>query len=138
MPHGEFPSGSACLCSGGVAIYAELFNRPVNHPSLNVTINFTETNSVEPDRFKNILFDLEFYSSLEDYANECAESRFNGGMHYEFSLEPGSRMCTTDGDFTKKSAAYNKYLWTGNENFLAPFGGIGAFGFKGDRDYDWY
>lgn len=84
MPHGEFPSGSSCLCSGGVAIYAELFNRTVDDTSLYVDINFTNTNTVEPERFKDVLFALERYSSLEEYANECAQSRFYGGMHYEF------------------------------------------------------
>jgi hypothetical protein len=138
MPHGEFPSGSACLCSGGASIYAELFNRPYDDPSLSITIDFSGRNSVEPDRFKDLTFDPVEYQSIKDYADQCAESRFYGGMHFEFSIEPGKRMCTTDGSFTKKAAAISKYIWTGNEDFLSEFGGVGNFGYKGDRDYVWY
>ncbi len=138
MPHGEFPSGSACLCSGGVAIYAEMFNRDVTDTSLGIEVDFSGSNSVEPERFESLTFPVQNYANLKDYADECARSRFFGGMHFEFSLEPGSRMCTTDGDFTKKAAAFNKYIWTGNADFLADFGGLGAFGYKGDREATWY
>ena len=59
-------------------------------------------------------------------------------MHYKFSLEPGSWMCTVANDFIPKAVAYNKYLWTGNEKFLESFGGKEAFGYTGDREYVHY
>ena len=58
-----------------------------------------------------------------------------GGMHFKFSLEPAARMCTVANDFTRKGEALAQYLWTGDDGFLAPFGGYEAFGYQSDRTY---
>merc|ERR1712169_42685 len=83
-------------------------------------------NSVEP-RLAGQNY-MKHYATLKEYADDCAISRFRGGMHFENSLAPGERMCTTERDFTNKAVAYNKFMWTGNTAFLEPFGGLSAFG----------
>ena len=34
------------------------------------------------------------FANLKEYADDCAMSRHRDGMHYKFSLEPGSWICT--------------------------------------------
>jgi len=134
MPHAEFPSGSACLCSAASAITAQLYGKKYDDPfPLNVTFNI---NTVE-DRLSGKNFQ-DHFSTLKDYADDCSNSRYWGGMHFRFSLQPAARMCTVANDFTRKGEALAQYLWTGHEDFLAPFGGYEAFGYKGDRAYTWY
>lgn len=100
---------------------------------LDVTFN---KNSVE-SRLNDQNY-MQTFDTLKDYADDCSQSRYRGGMHFEFSLEPGAWMCTEAKDFIKKAVAYNNFLWTGNEIFLEEFGGLSNFGYEGKRDYEWY
>eukprot|EP00798_Chlamydomonas_sp_ICE-L_P027971 gene27971-8853_t len=100
MPHGEFPSGSACLCSAASAITAAVYKKPYEAPSLNLSVTFNK-NKVE-SRLNGQGY-TQFYSNLKEYADDCTYSRFRGGMHFNFSLEPGIAMCTTANQFTEKA-----------------------------------
>ena len=105
MPHGEFPSGSACLCSAASAITAQVYGKESDDSfPLDVTYNH---NSVEP-RLDNQNYQQSF-ANLKEYADDCALSRFRGGMHFKFSVEPGSLMCTGN-DFFLKSTGLQQLL----------------------------
>ena len=55
-------------------------------------------------------------------------------MHYAKSVEDGSAQCGT-ATVTDKGIAFQKFIWTGNEDFLKPFGGIRNFGSTGNKTY---
>lgn len=99
MPHAEFPSGSACLCAAASAITARLFDKGYDD-YFPLEIEFP-VNSVEP-RLSGQGY-KQTYNNPKEYADDCSFTRFQGGMHYDFSLEPGSWMCTEANDFISKA-----------------------------------
>merc|ERR1712154_556951 len=77
MPHGEFPSGSSCLCS----TYKEYTDKwTMDH------YNGTITN------FDNVYNSLNF-TDMAELAQICGESRLWGGMHYEAAIPAGEQAC---------------------------------------------
>ena len=125
MPHAEYPSGSACICTtvmkwSAQALrvdYDEDFSITYNHPA-------------GSNRFEPSLPTQDFsqtYRSFKDIADVCAQSRVDGGMHFPEAIVAGDAMCGGDLVY-EKGVAFQKFIWTGNDAFLEPWGGINSFG----------
>jgi len=76
MPHGEFPSGSSCLCT----TYMEF------------TDNFLT------EAFGRTLTDLSdfgggIYANMTEFRDACGASRLWGGMHYPEAIPAGEEIC---------------------------------------------
>jgi hypothetical protein len=88
MPHGEFPSGSSCLCKA----YQEFTDTFLNDIYNRTVVNFT-------DRFGRD------YEDMAELLNVCGQSRIWGGMHYPEAVPAGEEICTGLGslgvDWTK-------------------------------------
>merc|ERR1712194_388676 len=88
MPHGEFPSGSSCLCKAYQEFtdtyLTDLYNRTV--------VNFSDKYGRD-------------YEDLAELLNICGQSRIWGGMHYVEAVPAGEQICTGLGslgvDWTK-------------------------------------
>merc|ERR1711935_20555 len=72
MPHGEFPSGSSCLCS----IYAE----------------FTDLYLVA--KYNRTITDIKQYADMTELSDVCGVSRVWGGLHYPPSIGAGVEVCS--------------------------------------------
>jgi len=76
MPHGEFPSGSSCLCTGYYE-YTDTFTSEM--------YNMNVTNLTLSDRY--------VLSNLEELRDVCAESRLWAGLHFPASVTAGIEIC---------------------------------------------
>ena len=125
MPHGEYPSGSACICTVVMKWSAEALGVGYDE---DFPIQYTHdvgSNKFEPSLPKKA-FTSE-YRSHKEVADKCAISRVDGGMHFPDAIEAGDAMCGGELVF-RKGVAFQKYMWTGNEEFLDEWGGVEAFG----------
>ena len=78
MPHGEYPSGSSCLCS----IYKEFTDKFLN------------------DRFNSSITDFDAidvdgvtFADMQEYSDLCGISRVWGGLHYPEAIPAGEATC---------------------------------------------
>jgi len=78
MPHGEFPSGSSCLCS----TYKEFVDKWTMEKYNGTIMNFG-----------NVYNDLTF-NDMTELMEMCGESRLWGGMHYEAAIPAGVETCS--------------------------------------------
>lgn len=89
MPHGEFPSGSSCLCS----LYQEFTDA-----YLNENYNGTITN------FGNE-FNSKVYADMSELSQICGDSRVWGGLHYPPAVPAGIAICEGLGDLASMWAS---------------------------------
>ena len=133
MPHGEFPSGSACICTAVMKWsaqalrvgYDEDFPLVYGHP---VGSNVFEPSL--PTEFFN-----STYSSHKEVADVCAQTRVDGGMHFPEAIIAGDAMCGGDLVY-EKGVSFQKFIWTGDESFLEDWGGVDAFGYAPSKEND--
>jgi hypothetical protein len=76
MPHGEFPSGSSCLCTA----YMEFTDVYLTGEYGRSISNFTDR-------------DRHLYANMEEFRDVCGASRLWGGMHYVASIAAGEEIC---------------------------------------------
>lgn len=99
MPHSEFPSGSACLCSAMiehdlvVSKNRDLF--PYNFTIKKGSSNFFPGQVPSEDTTISI-------NRLTEWARLCGESRLYAGVHFEPAIRAGSDLCRGVGTSSKR------------------------------------
>lgn len=78
MPHGEFPSGSSCLCKA----YQEFTDE---------FLMATKGTTIE--NFGN-LYNDKIYGNMTELLQICGESRVWAGLHYPPAVPAGEQICT--------------------------------------------
>lgn len=125
MPHGEFPSGSSCICTAVMKWSAQALG--VDYDG-NFSISYSHP--AKSNKFEPSLPSSDFtkiYRSHKEVADTCANTRLYGGMHFPGATIAGDEMCGGNLVFSK-GVAFQKFIWTGNETFLEPWGGVESFG----------
>lgn len=117
MPHGEFPSGSSCLCTAYYEFADVFFGTRYGD-----TLSDIEWHRHGTDRY----YTLENMEALRDV---CGVSRLWGGMHYTAAIAAGEEVCSGLGDL-----AYN-YV-TALKNGSTYDGGDGAWYYGDEVNYD--
>ncbi|KAL6063894.1 Vanadium-dependent haloperoxidase [Balamuthia mandrillaris] len=103
MQHSEFPSGSSCFCSAFVGALTRLFGEE-RAQNFNYTVAFPAGSSnVEPGVTPQEDI-VHSWSTLEDYLEECGQSRVNGGVHFRPSVDAAFEICDQAADL-----AWGKY-----------------------------
>jgi hypothetical protein len=77
MPHGEFPSGSACLCK----LYQEFTD-----------VYLEEIYGKSITRFGNT-YNSKIYDDMSELSQICGDSRVWGGLHYPPAVPAGAAIC---------------------------------------------
>lgn len=90
MPHSEYPSGSACLCSSLVE-HALIYSKGKNKLPFEVTIP-KGSSQFHPRKMPPRDFKLRI-PSLKSWSVLCARSRIWAGVHFRPSLKAGSNLC---------------------------------------------
>jgi hypothetical protein len=85
-PHPEYPSAHATIGGASYVILESIFGK-----------NYSFT-----DRTHENLYGVRSYENLKEYAVEAANSRFLGGIHYNFSAEAGLIQGEKVGNLVKK------------------------------------
>eukprot|EP01084_Bolivina_argentea_P250590 419929_1 len=115
MPHSEYPSASACLCTGYAEFTKDFVKQEYNDDNLH-NIHWFEpagSSNVEPDITPKE--DLLLYiGDLDDMYEICSKSRLWGGMHFTASVHSGKEICTGIGTLAYEYALRLKE----NSNFL--------------------
>jgi hypothetical protein len=88
MPHSEYPSGSACLCTAAATALKELlgddlFSDTIGSP---LVMRKIEGSVVESPV-------TMAYNSWDEIRTICGESRLWGGMHFSASVPQGNELC---------------------------------------------
>lgn len=90
MPHSEFPSASACLCS---ALVEHALIVSGGRDNLTHTFTIPEgSSSVYPGRVPGRSVTLTI-SSLSEWSRLCGESRLWAGVHFEPAVSAGRSLC---------------------------------------------
>jgi hypothetical protein len=95
MPHGEFPSGSSCLCRAFANAIGAFENTDITSSIAPgpLEAKFEKGASKnEPERTPTHDMTLEF-ESWEEVVEVCGGSRLNGGMHFTASIAEGEALC---------------------------------------------
>jgi hypothetical protein len=92
--HSDYPSGSACFCSA----QAQTVRRYFGSDTLNWSVTFPLGSSViEPGITPAAPLVLNF-PTMTDFADKCAQSRVQGGVHFEPAVIAGKNLCKPVGD----------------------------------------
>jgi len=93
MPHSEYPSGSACLCTS-IAEYIDHFMQNMfGEESLTVTVRFPAGSSlVEPGATPSEDI-VHTFADMSTLAYECGQSRLWGGIHFTAAVTQGHKLC---------------------------------------------
>jgi len=102
MPHSEFPSGSACLCTT-YREFADLFTMhyygaKIDSSFLKYGVDGHETNcngTVFPDLAQGWCSDTHKFTlrDMTELEEVCGQSRLWGGMHFTKSVPAGHELC---------------------------------------------
>lgn len=92
MPHAEYPSGSACICTA----FAETLQLLTGKDDIAMPlVQIFEAGSSKKEKgvtpSANITVE---YNKWSEIAQACGESRLYGGMHFEDAVEAGNDLCT--------------------------------------------
>ena len=100
MPHSEFPSGSACLCTTyrefADAFTQQHYNGTIDSSHLVAGVDGYHANcdgeiiDFPPQVSCNYSFTLKDMTELEEV---CGQSRLWGGMHFSTSVPAGHELC---------------------------------------------
>jgi len=82
MPHGEFPSGSSCLCTSYQEFTDNFLLREYNRTIVDIYSREIE----------------QTYDDMTHLKDICGESRIWGGMHYPEAIPAGEEICSGLGD----------------------------------------
>jgi hypothetical protein len=93
MPHSEYPSGSACLCTS-VAEFMDLYMLNLfGEDSLSVNVAFAAGSSkIEPGATPSADIDHTF-ADMSALAYACGQSRLWGGIHFSAAVTSGHELC---------------------------------------------
>ena len=94
MPHAEFPSGSACLCTGvWQFVDGYLQMQFADDGSLPFHLHYPAGASfVEPGVVPAADVDITF-SNFEELRDACAQSRLDGGQHFTEAIFASNHLC---------------------------------------------
>lgn len=93
MPHAEYPSASACLCTTFAELMIELTGQDSTQ-GISLTQTFPAGSSkTEPGitPAEDLTFDYHTWSSTNE---ACGQSRMNGGMHFSQAVPAGEELCS--------------------------------------------
>lgn len=92
MPHAEYPSGSACICT----VYAETLQLLTGTDNTGVTLSQEIlAGSSKAERGLTPATNLTLvYDHWSEIARDCGESRLYGGMHFEEAVTAGNELCS--------------------------------------------
>lgn len=128
MPHGEFPSGSACICTTVMKWSAQALRVEYDEDFTIIYSHPIGSNKFEPS-LPTEAFDSTFRSHKE-VADTCAQTRVDGGMHFPEAIVAGDAMCGGALVY-QKGVDFQKYIWTGDLKFVQ---GPDAFGHVANKD----
>lgn len=91
MPHSEYPSASAVICSASLG-HLELslrdeYGANFTVPPFNLSIPTSTLDGFPPKPELSV-----FYSSLKDAAKDCGESRLYAGLHFHPAVDTGLKL----------------------------------------------
>lgn len=93
MPHAEYPSASACICTAWAEVMAA-YNEDSDEIGFPLSVTFTNGSSLkEPGTVPAETF-TTVYTRFSQVAIDCGESRLNGGMHFEAAVPAGKQLCS--------------------------------------------
>lgn len=97
MPHAEYPSGSACLCTAYAKANQIRYGTDVLQFPLSREYS-PFSSKVEPlsTPKNNITF---LYYTWSDIAKRCSETRAEGGMHFTEAVPAGASLCEPIGEY---------------------------------------
>jgi len=92
MPHAEYPSGSACVCTA----YAETMQVLTRQDDTDIPVTMqilAGSSKSEPGVVpaSNITITYNKWSEIQE---ECGQSRLHGGMHFSHSVPDGEKLCS--------------------------------------------
>jgi len=113
MPHGEFPSGSSCLCTA----YMEFTDVYLTQEFGRSVTNFRDSYNYR-------------YADMTALRDVCGASRLWGGMHYVASIEAGEQICSGLGTLGaewvgtyRNNATFPNMWYRGNQRPVCGEGG---------------
>jgi hypothetical protein len=95
MPHGEYPSASACVCESFAELMRLIWGTDDITGYIGKPIRFVRpafSSRIEPGSTPAEPVTIEF-NSWTEFSNICGESRIDGGMHFEPSVPAGQNLC---------------------------------------------
>mmetsp|Transcript_42003 Transcript_42003/g.88149 ORF Transcript_42003/g.88149 Transcript_42003/m.88149 type:complete len:557 (-) Transcript_42003:353-2023(-) len=114
MPHAEYPSGSACICTA----FAEAMKQITGKDDIGITLSKdfeAGSSKTEPDVTPKQKITLN-YNKWSDIALDCGESRLYGGMHFQAAVPAGHDLCSSD--FVRPVVDHARLLKDGNPTGL--------------------
>ena len=113
MPHSEYPSASACICTAWAQAMQELFGTDDLRPVVGqdgLEVSFAAKSSVQ-EPLSTPSEDISvFYKSWSEIGQRCGETRLEGGMHFTDSVPNGAILCQNIGVTT---ANYMESVYSG-------------------------
>jgi len=111
MPHSEFPSGSACVCTAFAKGMIELTGSDSVLTALGGPLSVTINRGASIYEKGKPAADVSFtWNTWSQVADRCGISRLNGGLHYDAAVTGGAQLCSTIGT---KVGVYFKALQAG-------------------------
>lgn len=92
MPHAEYPSGSACVCTTFAKTMSELTGQDATDIPIVHQIP-AGSSKVEPKKTPAQNLTLT-YNAWSEVAEACGSSRLDGGMHFSKAIEGGEKLCS--------------------------------------------
>jgi len=92
MPHAEYPSGSACVCTSFAETMQILTGTDNTTIPVGMTIKAGSSKS-EPNVVPSQDIDI-FFDSWSDIQHTCGISRLNGGMHFSKAVPDSEKLCS--------------------------------------------
>jgi hypothetical protein len=92
--HPEYPSGSACFC----AAHSQAARRFLGTDALGFPVPAPRGSSVQEPGITPATDITLFYPTWTDFEQRCAQSRVNGGVHFQAAVDEGLRLCRPIGD----------------------------------------
>ena len=95
MPHSEYPSASACICSAWAEAKELLYGSDNFTDSIGFKLSRTYDaflSDYEPLSTPSSDLTLE-WNSWQELSDRCGESRLKGGMHFTASVPAGVTVC---------------------------------------------
>eukprot|EP00536_Pseudo-nitzschia_multiseries_P018310 jgi/Psemu1/70504/estExt_Genemark1.C_23710002 len=92
MPHAEYPSGSACICTA----FAETLQLMTGTDDIAIplTADFVAGSSKTEPGVTPAMDITVTYTKWSEIAKDCGLSRLYGGMHFKDSITAGNELCS--------------------------------------------
>lgn len=93
MPHADYPSGTACVCSA-FSEYLRRFNSdPEKFPELPPLVFRQGCSKREPFRTPAKDVVVQSWDSWDDFMDMCGETRLWAGVHFRPAIDAAIEMC---------------------------------------------